>query len=562
VSYLRPYQDGAIEAFNSRITLGQENRLAVELATGLGKTVTGSALAAGWGSALVLTHTEEITGQWVKKLRFAAHGSGLTVGVVKGTSNEPTADLVVASVPTVGNNPERMAAIGRRSLTIADECHHAVAPSWTNALQRAGAWEGVPTLGLTATLARSDGAGLGKVWEDLVFSRGITWAIRQGYLLDIVPYRVRVPEVNSARTDEALDAMLADSIAPEAVVKAWMEHAWAPLPGADGPLRHFKPSTVLFAPLVKSAQAFADAFNGAGIRAAVIHGGSQDREEILAAYERGDITVLCNAMVLTEGWDSPRTMCVIWARKAGGPLFVQGVGRGLRPWLDSPEAPPRELQRCILICVTDTADASLNVVADLSDRALDEGAPGQSLLDMEDEYDLAAGILEEEARHYRGPVRVEEWDLHVQASSKAWKFTRGGAPFLPTAKRNAGYVFVVGSVVYAYGPHPKNKNRMGVRRLVTAPDSSLAMSVAEDHAQELGGDIGALLADRNRPWRKQVPSVEAVQTALRAGVTQAQVDKILGQRAAGKAGKLSDLTDTVLASRVLDPMVNKILERA
>jgi superfamily II DNA or RNA helicase len=557
MSYLRPYQDGAIEAFSTRVTVGPENRLAVELATGLGKTVTGSALAAQWGSALVLTHTEEITGQWVKKLKFAAHGTGLTVGVVKSTTDEPTADLVVASVPTVGN-PERMERIGRRALNIADECHHAVAPTWRRALEMAGAWEGVPTLGLTATLARSDGAGLGQVWEDLVFSRSISWAIRQGYLLDIVPYRVRVPDVASARTDEALDAMLADSIAPDAVVKAWMDHAYIPHEGAG----YQQPSTVLFAPLVKSAQAFADAFLEAGVTAEVIHGGSKDREEILARYERGETKVLCNAMVLTEGWDSPRTMCVIWARNGGGPLFIQGLGRGLRPWTDSPLAPPRELQRCTLIMVTDPRDASLTVVGDLSDRALDDVPEGTSLLEAEDEYDLAAGILEEEARHYRGPVRVEEWDLHVQASSKAWKFTKGGAPFLPTAKRSGGYVFVVGSVVYHYGPHPRDKRRMGARRLVTAPDSSLAMSVAEDHAQELGGDIGALLADKGRPWRKQVPSVDMMNMALRAGVSQADVDRILATRAAGKAGKLSDLTDMVLASRVLDPIVTKILERA
>lgn len=556
MSYLRPYQEGAIEAFSTRVTLGQENRLAVELATGLGKTVTGAALAVQWGGALVLTHTEEITAQWEEKLRFAARKTKLTVGVVKSTRDEPAADLVVASVPTVGN-PERMARIGRRALTIADECHHAVAPTWRSALEAAGAWDGIPTLGLTATLARSDGAGLGQVWEDLVFSRSISWAIRQGYLLDIVPYRVRVPDVASAQTDAALDAMLAESIAPDAVVKAWMDHAYINHEGAG----YQQPSTVLFAPLVKSAQAFADAFLEAGVTAEVIHGGSKDREAILDRYERGETKVLCNAMVLTEGWDSPRTMCIIWARNGGGPLFIQGLGRGLRPWLAS-EAPPRELQRCTLIMVTDPRDASLTVVGDLSDRALDDVPEGTSLLEAEDEWDLAAGILEEEARHYRGPVRVEEWDLNVQASSKAWKFTAGGAPFLPTAKRSAGYVFVVGSTVYLYGPHPKNRSKYGVRRLDEAPDASLAMSVAEDHAQELGGDIGALLADKGRPWRKQVPSVDAIRTALRAGVPQAEVDRILASRAAGKAGKLSDLTDKVQASRVLDPMVTKILERA
>lgn len=546
---LRPYQEQALLAFKDRLITSKERRLAAEMATGLGKTVTGSALAARTGSAVILTHTEEITEQWEAKLRFAARKTQATVGVVKGGRDDVTADLVVCSVPTVGRNPERLARVGQRDLIIADECHHSVAPIWMNALTGFGAFEGIPTLGLTATLARSDGAGLGQVWEDMVFSRSITWAQRNGYLLDIVPWRVRVPDVNSARTDEALDAMLAESIAPEAVVQTWLAKT-------EG-----RPSTVLFAPLVKSAEAFAEAFRAAGITAEVIHGASKDRAEILARYESGQTTVLCNAMVLTEGWDSPRTMCVIWARTGGGPLFIQGVGRGLRPWIDSPEAPPREEQRCILICVTDPRDASLTIIGDLSDCPLEDVADGQSLLEAEDEFDLAAGILEEEARHYRGPVRVEEWDLAVQASTKAWKFTLGGAPFLPTAKRSEGYVFVVGSKVYAYGRHPIHRSKFGARRLAEAPDSGLAMALAEDEAQNLGGDIGALLADKSRAWRRDVPSMDMVRMALRSGVTQAQVDKILAQRAAGKAGKLSDLTDTMLASRVLDPIVEKIQGR-
>lgn len=545
--YLRGYQRAALDAFQGRVSEGESNRLAEEMPTGTGKTVTGSAGAVRAGGALILTHTEEITSQWESKLEFAARGTGLTIGVVKAGRNEPAADLVVASVATI-RQPHRMAQIGRRPLVIADECHHAVSPTWMEALGQAGSWDGVPTLGLTATLKRSDGQGLGHVWQDLVFSRSISWAQRQGFLLDVIPWRVRVPDIKATDSDTALDAMLADGIAPEAVVDAWLEHAAGR-------------STVVFAPLVKSAQAFADAFNAKGIKAEVITGESKDREEILARYEAGTTLVLCNAMVLTEGWDSPRTMCVVWARPTTSkPLFIQGVGRGLRPWI-GPGAPDRDGQVCVLIAVTDTTGAGLADVADLSEAPLAEVEDGKSLLAAEDEYDLGAA-LDVEDRAYRGPVRVEEWDLAVLASSKAWKYTKAGAPFLPTAKRSKGYVFVVGSTVYVYGPHPRDKRRYGAMKVATAPDVSLAMSLAEDEAQERGGDIGALLADKSRAWRKQVPSHDMVAMALRSGVTQAQVDRILAQRAAGKAGKLSDLTDSLLASTVLDPIVGRIEERA
>ena len=209
--------------------------------------------------------------------------------------------------------------------------------------------------------------------------------------------------------------------------------------------------------------------------------------------------------------------------------------------------------------VTDPTHAALSWAADLSDSPLAEVQDGQSLLDAEDEYNIGA-MLDEVERVYRGQVRLEEWDLAVKNSSKAWKLTKAGAAFLPIAKRSQGYVFVVGSQVWAYMQHPKTR-KYGAKRIAEAPDISLAMALAEDEAQERGGDLGALLADKSRAWRKAVPSVQAVQAALRAGATQAEVDRILALKSAGKAGKLSDLTDTLNASRTLDPIVRQIQAR-
>jgi hypothetical protein len=87
------------------------------------------------------------------------------------------------------------------------------------------------------------------------------------------------------------------------------------------------------------------------------------------------------------------------------------------------------------------------------------------------------------------------------------------------------------------------------------------MGLAEDEAQERGGDIGSLLADKTRPWRKAVPS-EAMVAEARRLLDESEVAKILTSKASGKAGKLSDLIGTVKASRFLDPNVAKIRERA
>jgi superfamily II DNA or RNA helicase len=571
------------------------NRLAVEMATGLGKTITMAAeldewLDCGppgdaippefWGKrALVLVHTDELVWQAVAKIQFVTKGRW-TVGVVKASQNEVAADIIVASVQTLAQ-PGRKEQIQDVGKIIVDEAHHAVAKSYVDILEYYGAmpdasgtyqdhdgarsWRTAPrtpVTGYSATLARSDGQGLGHIWQDLAFSRSLPWGIRHGYLIDLVPYTITIPGVEAGASAEVLDASLADSIAPEAVVGAWLDHA-----GYDY-LSGKSSSTVLFAPLVRSAQAFADAFNEAGVKAEVVHGAmaKAERRAALDRYETGVTTVLCNAMVLTEGWDSPRTMCVIVARPTQSrPLFVQMIGRGLRPWLDA-SAPPREQQRCVLLCVQGTVQ-DVTTVADLSDKIL-EVLNGKSFLAMEDEWDLGRDIEPDEDLAYRGPVRVEQWDALVQRSSKAWKYTVAGVPFLPTAKRSEGYVFVVetarGWEIWSREANLSRSTRgpFRVTKLVTAPDLELAMAAAEDEAQERGGDIGALLADKARAWRKAVPSLEMLAQARRIGVPEDEIQRILASKASGKAGKLSDRIDILTASRVLDHNVTKIRERA
>lgn len=587
VSILRQYQRYAIDAINDSLSQEGINRVAVEMATGLGKTITFAAYIDEWlmedltldyrGRVLVLVHTDELVNQAVDKIKIITKDRW-SIGVVKAERDEVNRTITVASVQTLAN-VERRNRIHGVGLIIVDEAHHAVAKTYVDILEH---FDGltpqdcpqhgefcacippspVPVIGFSATMSRTDGRGLGTVFQNMAFTRSLPWAIRKGWLIDLVPYTITIPGLEAGTSDAVLDTLLVESIAPEAVVQAWKDHAMNRLLGN---LVEY-PSTVLFAPLVKSAQAFADAFQEAGVKAEVVHGAMSrtERRLVLDRYETGITTVLCNAMVLTEGWDSPRTMCVIVARPTRStPLFIQMAGRGLRPWLAS-EAPPRADQRCILLCVQGTTK-DLITVADLSDR-IGEVKDGQSFLEMEDQWDIGQDIEPDEGYVYRGPVRVEQWDAMVQASSKAWKYTNGGTPYLPTRKRAEGYVFCVQDIstwtVWTRERGTRNDPRSLVTKLATAPDLELAMAIAEDEAQERGGDIGALLADKNRPWRKGKPSEAAINEARRLIFDQREIEKILSSKASGKAGKLSDLIDRVVASRVLDPNVQKIKERA
>ena len=89
--------------------------------------------------------------------------------------------------------------------------------------------------------------------------------------------------------------------------------------------------TVVFLPLIKTSQKFVEVLTAHGFRAAEVNGGSEDRSEILKAFDAGEYDVLCNSMLLTEGWDCPSVDCVIVLRptKVRG-LFCQMVGRGTR----------------------------------------------------------------------------------------------------------------------------------------------------------------------------------------------------------------------------------------
>ena len=596
---LRDYQRQALTALReARGASPDVNRLAIEMATGLGKTITFAAeldewLDNGFDSAgcraLVLVHTDELVRQAVDRILFVTKGRW-TVGVVKAGQNDVYADIIVASVQTLAQ-PGRKEQIKDVGKIIVDEAHHAVAASYTqilryfNALCACLPYEAggdgperdcpehgdgtvstVPVTGYSATMSRTDGKGLGHVFQDLAFSRSLSWGIRHGYLIDFVPYTITVPGVEPG-PDAVLDNALATSLAPEAVIQAWLEKTTqVDLDLDNAAMYRPRPSTVLFAPLVRSAQAFADAFNAAGVKAEVVAGALPDEHNraVLARYEAGITTVVCNAMKLTEGWDSPKTMCVIVARPTQSvSLLIQMLGRGLRPWLEA-SAPPREDQRCVVFCIQGTVQ-SVASVADLSDK-IGEVKEGQSFLTMEDEWDIGRELdgLNEPAG-YSGPVHVQQWDAIVQASSKAWTYTEGGTPFLPTRKHEQGYVFVVDTTVWA-AEYVKvlgklHTYRMLYQKVTTAPDLELAMAAAEDEAQERGGDIGALLADKTRPWRKSVPSAEAMAEAQRLGLGK-ELIKIMESRASGKAGKLSDLISRVKASRVLDPNVTKIKERA
>lgn len=619
---LRPYQQQALEAERRhRAECPDETRLAIVLATGLGKGTIIAERAVSHQEAerardyqdalmnrlprnesgamlpqarrvLILAHTDEIVTDLAARCALRADGN-FSVGIVKAEQDECTADIVVASVQTLAN-PSRRERIRDVGLVIVDECHHSVASSYESILRWFGCMDecicvpvpdpitaeplhayecfcpATPALGFTATLERGDGASLGHIWQDVVFTRDISWGVRHGYLVQPIGHRLEIASrLTSVHGNEftpgVQDDLLIDALAPEKIVEKWIELAAGlceecrdAVAALDQPtMPSYCPNrclgqtrqTVAFMPLVRSAIALADAFTLAGISATWISGNLPDIETRLrvSEFKRGTYQVLVNAMILTEGFDHPPISCVIVGRPTKSrPLFIQMAGRGLRP---VPGIPVEE-QDCILITVAD-ATTDLCTVADLSDRPLDRKMQG-ALTVMEDQWDIGQGI-EDEQNFWVGKVDVTQFDPLVTRSSKAWNRTKRGTPFLVISK-DREYVFLVNNSVFLYSaPNVKRLHH-------NLPDLDLAVQVAEDEAQERGGDLGRLLADKGRAWRKAVPSAELQEYARRMGLEK-ELSRILAERAGGKAGRLSDLITTVQATRRLEPVVEKIIER-
>jgi superfamily II DNA or RNA helicase len=560
-----------------------ETRLAIVLPTGTGKATILAERARRFAEkeyrqlarenrrperVLVIVHTNELVEQLEATIRFVAGMSEwpITVGVVKADRDQVDADIIVGSRQTL-EDPARRARISGVGLVMVDECHIGFT-AYEPIMRYFGCMDecicvpvpdpvtaellhayecfcpATPALGFTATLERSDGAGLGRVWQDVAFTRDTSWAIRKGYLVQPIGYRLTIdpspsyPGMSFALDAATQDSQITDSIAPERAVEKWMELA------KDRP-------TILFAPLVRSARAFRDAFLAAGVTASVVYGDMPDaeRRQTIADFKAGRITVLCNAMVLTAGFDHPAVSCVMVMRATQSTnLYIQMAGRGLRR---VPGVPVEE-QDCILISLADGV-SDLRCHVDLSDRPLDPKAEG-ALTVMEDEWDIGKH-LDEQARHWTGRVDATQFDPLVARSSKVWQRTKGGAWFLPIST-NREYVFLVDASIFVL-----TREVIGVRvsKIGAAPDVELAMQVAEDEATERGGDLGALVADRTRPWRSKRPEPgdKMLVYADRLGLS-GEVNRIMQAKAGGKAGKISDLIRRVEASRSIDPMVIKI----
>lgn len=506
---LRPYQQQLVDGMLAEWQ-GGARRIAAVMATGGGKTPTAMSVAemsvAAGRPVLWLAHRTELIDQAIDKAEQVAPGR--RIGRLQGTVKQYRAEIVVGSVQTASTKATLPLLKTRQwGLVVVDETHHVTADTYVRILRELRAFEldGPLVLGVTATLDRSDGRALGEVFESIVEPRiGLIDLIRHPegpYLVPPRGVRVKIQGLDLDRVARtagdfrggALGAAMSAAMAPQKIVEAWVEHA----KGCP---------TIAFLPTVAVSIEQAQAFNDAGYAAVHLDGETPaaGRAAALDAYRRGEIVVLCNVGLFTEGTDLPSTSCVILGRPtSSSTLYQQMVGRGLRLY------PGKRF--CWILDVTGvTSRHKLATLASLGGAPGPEEMPDDLLLyELDDDEVLPEAVADDRDESDTGDAEPIEYadgllahelvDLFGEAHS-TWLRTPGGRWFVPAGSQ--GFVFLVPAMSGAADRYDLRWHTFerGHEGLIQA-DMEIGYAMAR--GDEFVAERPMWQAQRDAPWRSE-----------------------------------------------------------
>lgn len=320
---LRPYQAEAKNAILAAWDEGYRKTLLV-LPTGCGKTVVFSSVTENQVDkghrVLIIAHRGELLQQAADKLK---ESSGLDSVLEKAESSALGSfmPVTVGSVQSL-SQPKRLEKFPEDYYQdiIVDEAHHCLSDSYKRVLEH---FPKANILGVTATPDRGDMKNLGEFFDNKAYEYSMTEAIRDGYLAPIkaqmIPLELNIADVGISSGDFAAGEI---GCALEPYLMQIANEMKTYCKGRK---------TVVFLPLIATSQKFCQMLNDAGLRAAEVNGDSADRSEVLTDFENGKYDVLCNSMLLTEGWDCPSVDCIVILRPTKiRSLYQQMVGRGMR----------------------------------------------------------------------------------------------------------------------------------------------------------------------------------------------------------------------------------------
>ena len=482
---LRPYQEEVLK----QIKTSSSKKQLVVLPTGTGKTIVFSELIKRLNKrSLILAHRDELISQAVDKLRLVWQDAD--IGVIKGKRHEPDHQVTVASVQSL--HEKRLAGMPTDyELIVTDEAHHATARTYRRIYDVM-----CPALhlGFTATPNRTDKRLLGDVYDTVTFESDLLEFIPE-YLCDLKIIRrdsgieldgqmKTTYDLNCNQLSDVLNTPEGNQFA----VEAWQEVA------SD------RQSTIAFCADIAHVHGLAQVFKEAGIRAEGIDSNMKldERRGILEDFFNGDIEVLLNCGILTEGFDCPQVDCVLLVRPTRSELLLrQMIGRGTRLYPDKSD--------CLILDI-----ACVSKDWDLVTPA--------NLFGMQPEDD---GKLVSEASRDGDPRMRSKWDnisLHKQIAGiydtrnpgklqwqkirwKGWCLRLGKDGTLRVLPKTDG-LKVLNEYVVEYNDSQGDEMSLFTQKLANDVPLDTAFTIAEAFVRANDLDVSLVLP--NRRWHKHL----------------------------------------------------------
>jgi superfamily II DNA or RNA helicase len=340
---LRPYQERAVAEVREAFQTGH-NGVVMQIPTGGGKTLTAghilqSAAARGNDGMFIVNRVELIE---QTALAFDRLGMAGSYGIIaSGFTGNPRAAVQIASIDTLKSRlrrPELAAKIRLPRLRVYDECRSMGSAGWTSVFDTLRA-QGGKDLGLDATPIRLDGKGLDVYFSHLVCGPQYSELMALGALVPFDVYAPSIPDMSGVRMkgsdydQSAVEAVVDKPQLVGDVVSHYVQHAMGK-------------SCITFAVSRKHSEHLAESYRAAGVAAVHLDGDTDkgERKQMVRAFRRGEIKVLCNVDLFTAGFDVPGVEVITMVRPTQSlSVFLQQAGRGSRPEAEIGK------DRCILL---------------------------------------------------------------------------------------------------------------------------------------------------------------------------------------------------------------------
>jgi len=344
---LRPYQEAAIN--DACKALDKHKNTIVVAPTGAGKTIMLSALVGkryeDGKKILVMQHRDELVDQ--NKSKFERINPYITTSIVNGTVKDWKGGAVFSMVQTISRDKNLMDRPAFDMLVI-DESHHAAANTYLKVIKAVKQDNpDAEIVGFTATPNRGDGKGLRRVFNNCSHQIDITTLIREGFLVPPKSYVIdcgvkdKLNDVAISGNDfnmEQVESIMNRKVINQKVVEEYLNHAKGR-------------KTVVFCSTIRHAEDLLEEFLDEGINADIVTGETPktERAQMLHDLVYGDVQVVVNVAVLTEGFDAPPVSCIILTRPCSQKAtMVQMIGRGLRT-INPEEFPDIVKRDCIVL---------------------------------------------------------------------------------------------------------------------------------------------------------------------------------------------------------------------